>query len=122
MISLLQNGSWPRRRTVVYGRGTADLVIEQRYRLPFVAARSSISELPPASRFWGPFWDHTSYATVNDPRFCERHAPARQRHKSSATWENALPLLPGGQVVAGSNPVSPTAEMASELRRWNCRS
>jgi hypothetical protein len=24
------------------------------------------------------------------------------------TWENALPLLPGGQVVAGSNPVSPT--------------
>jgi hypothetical protein len=36
---------------------------------------------------------------VNDPRFCERHAPARQRHKSLATWENALPLLPGGQVA-----------------------
>jgi hypothetical protein len=30
------------------------------------------------------------------------------QRKPLATWENTLPLLPGGQVVAGSNPVSPT--------------
>ena len=57
----------------------------------------------PASRFWGPFWDHASYATVNDPRFCERHIPARQPQKPSANWVNAPPRFTLGQVVAGSN-------------------
>jgi hypothetical protein len=85
-----------------------------------VAARSSITEAPPASRFWGPLWDHTSYATVNEPRFCERHTPARQPQKPSANWVNAAPPLPGGQVVAGSNPVSPTQKRSLDLRR--CKS
>jgi hypothetical protein len=31
------------------------------------------------------------------------------------TYGNALPLFTGGQVVAGSNPVSPTTERPSEL-------
>ena len=40
-------------------------------------------------------------------RASTRRSTPSQR-KPLATCENALPLLPGGQVVAGSNPVSPT--------------
>jgi hypothetical protein len=36
--------------------------------------------------------------------------------KQLATWENALSRFTGGQVVAGSNPVSPTKVLAGERR------
>jgi hypothetical protein len=35
------------------------------------------------------------------------YAPT-ERPQLRVTWENVLPLLTGGQVVAGSNPVGPT--------------
>ncbi len=38
------------------------------------------------------------------------------------TCENVLPLLTGGQVVAASNPVSPTRELAVQWRFWRIRS
>ena len=44
----------------------------------------------------------------------ETLGPAETRHPRTPT--DPLPES-GGQVVAGSNPVSPTAEMASELRK-----
>ena len=39
-------------------------------------------------------------------RLCSMRA--RVGRLPSATWENGLPLFTGGQVVAGSNSVSPT--------------
>jgi len=48
----------------------------------------------------------------------ETLGPAGTRHPRTPT--DPLPES-GGQVVAGSNPVSPTAEMSSELREWTCR-
>jgi hypothetical protein len=57
---------------------------------------------------WGPAGDQTLCAMVNDPRVCEPLARRSPCHKPAVSWGNVLPLLPGGQVVAGSNPVSPT--------------
>jgi hypothetical protein len=58
---------------------------------------------------WGPVWDHTSCAMVHDLCVCARHAcPCRARSLPLACG-NVLPLFTGGQVVAGSNPVSPTS-------------
>jgi hypothetical protein len=57
----------------------------------------------------GPVWDHTLCAMVNDLPVCARYARARIGRLLSATCGNALPLFTGGQVVAGSNPVSPTS-------------
>ncbi len=62
----------------------------------------------PPDHWVGPRWDHTLCTIMNDLRAQERHASRNKRRKTPVTWENALPLLPGGQVVAGSNPVSPT--------------
>ena len=45
---------------------------------------------------------------ANGLRVCGRYARARIAPKLLTTWENVSPLLTGGQVVAGSNPVSPT--------------
>jgi hypothetical protein len=49
--------------------------------------------------FLGPAWNHTLGAMLNDLRVLERHTPRPQPTAASATWENALPPLPGGQVV-----------------------
>jgi len=57
---------------------------------------------------------------VNDLRVCARYARARIGRLLSATWGNALPLFTGGQVVAGSNPVSPTHEKALTCIVTNC--
>jgi len=63
---------------------------------------------------WGPFWDHTLCAVPNDLRVYERHTRRPPARRLPTTCRNALPLLTGGQVVAGSNPVSPTSERLSE--------
>jgi hypothetical protein len=55
----------------------------------------------------GPIWDHTLCAMVNDLHI-ERLTLPNRGHPTSLTWGNALPLRSGGQVIAGSNPVSPT--------------
>ena len=47
---------------------------------------------------WGPFWDHTFCALVNDLRVCGRHARPPQARTVPATWENVLPRFTGGQV------------------------
>ena len=46
---------------------------------------------------------------MNDLLVCERLATATQGNTLMLTRENVLPPFSGGQVVAGSNPVSPTA-------------
>jgi hypothetical protein len=65
--------------------------------------------------FWGPFRDHTLCALANDLRVCVRQAPTQVFRVLHASWGNVLPLLTGGRVVAGSNPVSPTSERCCEL-------
>jgi hypothetical protein len=50
---------------------------------------------------------------MNDLRVCERLARPQSGLEPAATSENALPLFSGGQVVAGSNPVSPTERNSS---------
>jgi hypothetical protein len=45
---------------------------------------------------------------VNDLLVRERHAGTHGGRDLVATCGNALPLFTGGQVVAGSNPASPT--------------
>jgi len=45
---------------------------------------------------------------VNDPRVCARYACSRIGRLPAANCGNVLPLFAGDQVVAGSNPVSPT--------------
>jgi hypothetical protein len=45
---------------------------------------------------------------ANDVRFCERPAGAKTRRPRLLTSVNALLQFIGGQVVAGSTPVSPT--------------
>ena len=62
----------------------------------------------PVRRVWGPLWDHTLCAIVNDLRAYERTYTATERPQLRVTWQNVLPQFTGGQVVAGSNPVSPT--------------
>jgi hypothetical protein len=49
----------------------------------------------------GPFWDQTICASVNV-------LPRQNCRLTPPTKENALPQFSGGQVVADSNPVSPT--------------
>ena len=56
----------------------------------------------------GPFWDHTLYALQHDLRVYARHARPETGRIRPATCGNALPPFPGGQVVAGSIPVSLT--------------
>jgi hypothetical protein len=48
---------------------------------------------------WGPSWDHTLYAVMNDMRACARLARPQTGHTLAVTSGNALPLLTGGQVV-----------------------
>jgi hypothetical protein len=74
--------------------------------------RSSLPAHPPG----GPIRDHTLCTMLNDLRVPERHVSRIDREEPPATLENALPLLPGGQVVAGSNPVSPTGITAGQRR------
>jgi len=47
---------------------------------------------------------------VNDLRVCERLARLHPGHILAVTCENVLSLLTGGQLAAGSDPVSPTPE------------
>src|SRR5258708_7212957 len=65
---------------------------------------------------WGPFGDHAPCAMVNDLHVCTRDACCVSPGRRMVTCGNAFPLLPGGQVVAGSNPVSPTKVLAGEGR------
>ena len=62
--------------------------------------------------FWGPVWDHTLPAKVNDVRVYGRHTRPPKDRRLRVTWESAIPLLTWGQVIAGSNPVSSTRERA----------
>ncbi len=59
-------------------------------------------------RVRGPFGDRTICTVMNDLRVCARVARPQTGRTIAVTSGNVLPLLPGGQVVAGSNPVSPT--------------
>src|SRR5271166_979041 len=59
-------------------------------------------------RVRGPFGDRTLCTVMNDLRVCARLARPQTGHTISVTSGNVLPLLTGGQVVARSNPVSPT--------------
>ena len=52
---------------------------------------------------WGPRWDHTLCALVNDLRVGARHGRPPVGHILPATCGDALPPFSGGQVVAGSN-------------------
>ena len=76
--------------------------------------RPAVSQVSTRNQVWGPVGDHTSCAMVNDLRVCARHARAAQARRLRATWGNVLPLFTGGQVVAGSNPVSPKKLHRSE--------
>jgi hypothetical protein len=60
---------------------------------------------------WGPFGDRTLCAMVNDLRVCAHFARLYFGHTRAATRGYVLPRFTGGQVVAGSNPVSPTTKM-----------
>ena len=53
---------------------------------------------------------------MNDLLVCERLATATQGNTLVLTRENVLPPFSGGQVVAGSNPVSPTKVFAVHRR------
>jgi hypothetical protein len=66
---------------------------------------------------WVPFWDHTLRTLVNDLRVCERLARPTQAHTLAVACGNLLPLLTGGQVVAGSNSVSPTIVMSRDIAK-----
>ena len=66
-------------------------------------------------RVWGPAGDHTLCAMVHDLRVCARYARTQHGQLPAVTCENAIPRCTGGQVVAGSNPVSPTIKRPSEL-------
>jgi hypothetical protein len=57
---------------------------------------------------WGPVGDQTLCAMVNDLLVRARRARPYPGRSLALTCGNGLALLPGGQVVAGSNPVSPT--------------
>ena len=66
----------------------------------------------------GPFGDHTLCAMMNDLRICARLAWPQTGHTLPVTSGNVLPRFTGGQVVAGSNPVSPTrSEAVSGIRK-----
>ena len=70
----------------------------------------------------GPVWDHTLCAVVNDLGVCDRLARHYIGRRLAVTCGNALTHYSGGQVVAGSNPVSPTdvsptEKIGSDLRR-----
>ena len=67
-------------------------------------------------RVLGPPWDHTLCVMVNDLRVCARHARSQIGYALAMTCGNALPLFTGGQVVARSNPVSPT----TQKHRFTC--
>ena len=63
---------------------------------------------------WGPAGDHTLCAMVHDLRVCARYARTQHGQLPAVTCGNTLPPFSGGQVVAGSNPVSPTRENAGQ--------
>jgi hypothetical protein len=65
---------------------------------------------------WGPFGDHTLCAVMNDLRVCARLAWPQTDRALVVTSEIALPRFTWGQVVAGSNPVSPTGVIAVQRR------
>jgi Thiamine pyrophosphate enzyme, C-terminal TPP binding domain len=67
-------------------------------------------QLEDGQQLGGPVGDHTLCAMVNDLRVCERYARTSHEGRLRVAWGNVLPLLTGGQVVAGSNPVSPTEQ------------
>lgn len=52
---------------------------------------------------------------VYDPRVCARHTRRRGSTAQRLTCGNALPLLPGGQVVATSIPFSPPGKVVFDL-------
>jgi hypothetical protein len=62
-----------------------------------------VAGAPSLSGSWGPRWDHTLCALVNDLRVGARHARPPVGHILPATCGDALPPFSGGQVVAGSN-------------------
>ena len=68
-----------------------------------VRCKASVAGAPSLSGSWGPRWDHTLCALVNDLRVGARHARPPVGHILPATCGNALPPFSGGQVVAGSN-------------------
>jgi hypothetical protein len=55
---------------------------------------------------------------VNDLRVGERLARPEPAPHPAVTSGNALPRFTGGQVVAGSNPVSPTGISAAQRLFW----
>ena len=66
----------------------------------------------PITRLGDHLGTHTLCAIVNDERVYERLARPNIGPKLPTTSENVLPRFTGGQVVAGSNPVSPTKKNA----------
>ena len=62
---------------------------------------------------WGPPRDRASRAIAERLHVSEHHTPAPWQRKMAANWENVLPPLPWGQVMAGSNRVSPTTVFAA---------
>src|ERR1700682_1711385 len=71
----------------------------------FADAASTINEAQHPRVLAG---DHTLCAIVNDLRVCEPLARRSPCHTPAVTWGNVLPRFTGGEVVARSNPVSPT--------------
>ena len=69
---------------------------------------------------WAPPRDHTSCAMPNDLHVSERHAPLVNHEHRHQPGEMRYRYFLGGQVVAGSNPVSPTKVLAG--KRWFRRS
>ncbi len=74
----------------------------------------SLQSINPAAYFGDHFGDHTLCAVMNDPRVCARIAWPQTGHTLAVTSGNVLPPFTGGQVVAGSNPVSPTRITAGQ--------
>jgi hypothetical protein len=64
-------------------------------------ARSAVIKLSVPGRVWGPAGDHTLCAMVHDLRVCARYARTQHGQLPAVTRGNAIPLLTGGQVVAG---------------------
>ena len=70
---------------------------------------------PSRTELLGPIWDHTFCAPLNDLHVHARSAEPRITRIPRVSRYNVPDPFPGGQMVAGSNPVSPTSVMSQDI-------
>jgi hypothetical protein len=105
----LDNDSGPDHFTRLHPECGPPTCLEQTPGLRFVKSLRALT--------WGSFGDHTLCAIVNDLRVYAHLTRPQTERTLAVTGGNVLPQFTVGQLVEGSNPVSPTRVIEGQVGR-----